>query len=96
MAKPSKNNKDLEAKIIAKAWKDPAFKKKLLTNPKATLNEMGYTVSEKTTVEVREDSPTRLTFVIPPSPVDLQKLSENELEKVAAACVIQGSCFFSW
>ena len=32
-------NDDVKAKIIAKAWKDPAFRKKLIAKPKEELKE---------------------------------------------------------
>ena len=33
------------AKVIARAWSDPAFKQKLLENPKEALHECGYDMS---------------------------------------------------
>ena len=51
--RPSKN--ELEAKIIAKAWKDPRFKEKLLKNPKAAFKEVGLDIPENIRVKVIED-----------------------------------------
>ncbi len=72
-------------KIIARAWKDPAFKKKLLANPKEALIEMGVHVSANVNVQVIEDTNSSYTFVLPASPANAKNLSEAELEKVAAA-----------
>jgi hypothetical protein len=85
MATPSKNNnmKDIEAKVFAKAWKDATFKKKLLSNPKAALTEMGYTIPEGVNVRCIEDAKNSLTIVLPATPAGSAQLSEAELSKIA-------------
>jgi hypothetical protein len=70
--------------IIAKAWKDPAFKKKLLEHPKETLKECGYTFHENVTVKVIEESSNSYTFVLPAKPAHAQNLSDAALNKIAA------------
>jgi hypothetical protein len=94
MAKPSKSIHEIEAKATAKAWKDPAFKKKLLSNPKAALEEMGCTFQPNTNVRIYEDNANTYTFVLRASPVNAQSLPESELEKLAAAggCIFRGTC----
>lgn len=69
--------------LIAKVWKDPTFKKKLLTNPKQTLIEMGYQIPEGINVRVVEDDAKTLTFVIPHAPKEVNELSEKELCNLA-------------
>lgn len=34
------------ARVVAHAWSDPAFKARLLSEPRATLNELGYSLPE--------------------------------------------------
>lgn len=72
-------------KIIAKAWKDPAFKKRLLSNPKAVIDEMGGDLPDNVKVKVVEDAADTFTFVLPPSPTKGRELNEKDLEKVAGA-----------
>ncbi len=72
-------------KIIARAWKDPAFKKKLLTNSREALKEMGVNVPSNVNVKVIEDSANTYTFVLPASPANAKNLSEAELENIAGA-----------
>lgn len=80
----NRSKKDIEAKIIAKAWKDPVYKKKLLSHPKEALNEMGDKIPDRVKVRVVEDSKDSFTFVLPASPANIQKLSPGQLEQLAA------------
>ncbi len=69
--------------VIAKAWKDPTFKKKLLNNPKEALESCGIKIPANINVKVIEDSTNTYTFVLPVAPKNAQTLSEAELAKVA-------------
>ena len=84
MANKPKNGKELEAKIIAHAWKDPRYKEKLLKNPRAALKEMGLDVPENIQIKVVEDKPNSFTFVLPPAAAGSREMSDQELEKLAA------------
>jgi nitrile hydratase subunit alpha len=44
------------AKIVAKAWVDPAFKAKLMTDAKGTLREMGFALNRTPKLVVLEDT----------------------------------------
>lgn len=77
-------SKNPKAKIIARAWKDPAFKKKLLQDPKGALMEMGMKTGDAK-VKVVEDNNNSITFVLPPTPHNLGNISEEQLETIAAA-----------
>ena len=37
------------AKVVARAWTDPAFKARLLANPRAAVGELGYQIESKVT-----------------------------------------------
>ncbi len=76
---------NIREKIIAKAWKDPTFKKKLQTNPGQALKEMGVNVPANVNVKVIEDTNSTYTFVLPASPANAKNLSDAELETVAGA-----------
>ena len=69
-------------RVIAKAWREPAFKAKLIANPRATLAETGVSIPADVTVKVVEDTPTRLHLVLPPKPTG--ELSDEALDKIAA------------
>ena len=71
----------VHGRIIARAWRDPAFKAKLIADPKAVLHEAGVTVPTNITVQVLEDTATSFHFVLPPKP--LAELSDEALEKAA-------------
>jgi hypothetical protein len=77
--------RDIEARIIAKAWKDEAYKQELLTNPKAVIErEFGVQFTEEISIQIREENPTALYFVLPMRPqIEEQELSEKDLEEVS-------------
>ena len=68
-------------KIIARAWRDPAFKAKLLADPHATLREAGFQLREGMTVKVVENTDSHVHLVLPPKPSG--ELSDAELDNVA-------------
>ncbi|ACC81662.1 NHLP leader peptide family RiPP precursor [Nostoc punctiforme] len=81
----AQTRQDIEARIIAKAWKDEAYKQELVTNPKAVIErEFGVEFPADVNVQVLEENPTSLHFVLPISPVAIaQELSEEQLEAIA-------------
>lgn len=97
-----KNNyKELEHKIIAKAWKDPEFKKKLLKNPRETIESFiktesgfeGMMIPKDYKIKVVEAEEKTLIISIPPAPQQVRNLSDAELELVAAAGLKLGGEF---
>lgn len=80
----SNNQEAKKNEIIAKAWKDPTFKKQLLEDPKAALNACGCDIPESMTVHVVEEAKGSYIFVIPASPSQLNRFSDAELESLAA------------
>jgi hypothetical protein len=67
MAETEQDNAAAYSKIIAKAWRDPAFKAKLLADPQAALKNAGISVPTGVTVKVVENTDTHVHFVLPPS-----------------------------
>ena len=74
-------------KIIAKAWRDPAFKAELIANPAAALKAEGIDVPAGMAVTVLEHTDKQFHLVLPPVPTD--ELSEDDLEAVAGGTIGQ-------
>jgi hypothetical protein len=77
--------KDLEAKIVALAWKDDEFRAKFLADPKAQFEEkLGTKLPGSLVMTAHAENQNHLHFVIPAKPTaDLDELSDDDLEKVA-------------
>ncbi len=64
--------KDKEwAKIIAQAWSDEEFKKKLFADPRAVLKECGVDVPEGLNIKLVENKENELTIPFPAKPSEL-------------------------
>jgi len=74
--------------LIAKAWSDEAFKKRLLADPKAAMKEVGMDAPEGVEIEVVESTQEKAYLVIPPKPVG--ELSDEDLDKVAGGAFLSG------
>ncbi len=66
-------------KIVAKAWSDELFKKRLLADPKTILKEHGFEMPADVTVKVVEDSGKTVHVVLPERPGEL---ATDELDQV--------------
>jgi len=81
-----KQRKQLEEKLIAKAMKDETFRKILLENPKAAIEEeTGIKLPEAINLKVVEEDAATFYLVLPPkiNPEKEDELSEAELEMVS-------------
>ncbi len=93
---------DLEAKLIEKAMADEAFKRELMSNPKAAIaKEVGQELPTELEFEVLEQTPTKLYLVLPMSEnaegSPSEELSEEQLEAVAGGLVAgDGGCIKIW
>ena len=59
------------AKVIAKAWVDEEFKKRLIEDPATVLKENGIEIPEGMTVKVVERKENEILIPLPPVPADL-------------------------
>ncbi|WP_334812692.1 NHLP leader peptide family RiPP precursor [Nostoc sp.] len=75
--------REIEEKIIARAWQDASFKQKLLSNPRAAFEKEGIPLPQSIELKVVEESSNTLYFVLPIQPSETGELSEAELESVA-------------
>lgn len=71
------DRKSLQSRLIAKAWADDEFKRRLLANPGEALRAEGIEVPAGIEIAVVENTADRFTFVLPRRPKD--ELSEREL-----------------
>jgi hypothetical protein len=74
------------AKIVARAWNDPAFKKRLKEKPKEVLESNGITIHAGTRVIVNENTKDAWHLTLPEKP--LEELSEEKLREIAAGHTI--------
>jgi hypothetical protein len=73
--------KDPRADVLAKAVKDPAFRKELLADPAAAIEKAtGVKVPAGMNVKVIEDSASVVHLVLPADP---KALNESDLKKVS-------------
>lgn len=74
---------DFEDKINAHAWKSPAFKKKLLADPRAALSELtGARIPGEASIKVIEEGKKECVIVLHQAPPNAANMSEEELQKV--------------
>ncbi|MEH1992175.1 NHLP leader peptide family RiPP precursor [Nostoc sp.] len=85
MSEQRKTRQDIEAHIIAQAWKDEAYKQELLSNSKAIIErEFDVQLPAQVNVRVMQEDSTNLYFVLSARPnLSNAELSEEQLEAVA-------------
>ena len=87
--------RDLEARIVAKAWKDPSYKARLLNDPKAVLQseisaiDPAVSLPAALQVSVHEEGPNLYHLVLPRNPreIALSEVLGDNLEVVAPQTV---------
>ncbi|MGH6671544.1 MAG: NHLP leader peptide family RiPP precursor [Xanthobacteraceae bacterium] len=85
------DRRSFEARIIAKAWKDPNYKQRLLANPKGVLQQEVASIDPSVVlpsslqVQVHQESPDVYHLVLPRNPQDISlgELLGDNLEAVA-------------
>ncbi|AWB43599.1 NHLP leader peptide family natural product precursor [Paenibacillus sp. CAA11] len=59
----------LQSQVVQKAWQDPSFKTKLLSDPKAALQEfLGVELPDHIKVKAVEEQSDEFFIVLPPNP----------------------------
>jgi hypothetical protein len=70
--------REVEAKIVARAWTDESYRTRLKEDPRAAVaEETGIAVPETVTIEVLEETPEKAYLVIP---VRRVALADGELD----------------
>lgn len=94
-SKPILTRRDLEARIVARAWREPNYKQRLLQNPKSVLLEQLQTISPSVelpaalNVAVHEEAADQYHLVLPrnPTEITLHDLAGENLEALAPQTV---------
>lgn len=92
--KPVKTRKQLEAQLIDRALKDETFRQELVRDPKDVFErELSIRIPEHITVQVLEESPSKVYIVLPRSPASPRReLVDEELEEVAGGSTLEEWC----
>jgi hypothetical protein len=75
-------------KIASKAWKDDAFKKRLVSSPAAVLKEEGLEPPKDTQVRIVEDTSSVVHLTLRAKPA--MELSEDDLLRVVGGKAVGG------
>ena len=78
----------LTGPVVARAWRDAAFRQRLLAEAAQALREHGVEVPQGVQVRVVENSANLVRFTLPPKPAG--DLTDEELDQVAAAGDVGG------
>ncbi len=100
----SKSQRNLRAQLIARAWHDPIFKEKLLTDPQPAIEEeLDLRLPEDLQVTVLEETPDTLYLILPGSNgalfresgngIGRQKKSEKDIQSRLIAKAGQDAAF---
>jgi len=76
--------RELEDRLITKAWKEPDFRKELVNDPKGTFEK--YTarkLPDELKIFIHEEDGNTLHLTVPPVPSNVSELSDEELQRVA-------------
>jgi hypothetical protein len=73
----------LSGPVVARAWRDADFRRRLLAEPAQALAEHGVQVPEGLEVRVVENAAGLVHLILPPKPGD--DLSDEQLDQVAAS-----------
>lgn len=78
---------DIEAQLMNQAMQDPAFRDRLLTNPKAVLSEQGLAIPEDVQIQVLQETSNQYYLVLPAmsgtAAESAGALSDADLETIA-------------
>ena len=74
-------SQQIYGQLVMRAWNDPEFQKKLTTNTRETLKEIGLDLPPDIELEVHIQTPKHIHLIIPEKPPELGELTEEEMRK---------------
>lgn len=95
----SKTTEKKLAKLIARAWDDAEFKKRLVKDPAAVLTENGVALPEGVKLKVVEDTADVLHLVLPAKPtaaLEIYDLTPEDMKDYQSMRAAGQSCFQNW
>ncbi len=88
---PAVTRRDVETRLIERAWKDPEFKRRVISDPKGMFEKhLGQKLPAELKIIVHEEDANTVHLSIPPAPTNLSELSDEELERVSGGSEIGG------
>lgn len=76
------DNQSKFSEVVSKAWSDPNFKKRLMSNPRETLQAAGIKVPPGIRISIVENTDDNVTIVLPRKPSG--ELSDAQLDQISA------------
>jgi len=84
----SERNQLIWGEIVARAWRDPEYKQRLIANPKEVLIEAGSSVPDELEVRVVENTSDVRYLILPESPARSRgSLTDEALDAVSGGGV---------
>ena len=71
--------------VVARAWREPTYKQRLMAEPAAVLREAGIELPAGQQVRVVENTDQVVHLVLPQQP---RELSDEQLEQVAGGMIL--------
>jgi Nitrile hydratase, alpha chain len=89
---PEGTRQKIESVLVQKCWKDPVFRKEVVSDPKGMLEKhLGQKLPEQVKIFIHEEDANTLHLSIPPAPSNLAELSDEDLQKVAGGTDLIGT-----
>lgn len=83
---------DMEARVVERAIKDESFRRQLIADPHAALQQvLGVSLPGTVSIEVVEETPGTMYLVLPPADTGSRELSEEEVGAVAGGGITWSS-----
>jgi hypothetical protein len=82
--------------IISRAWKDDAFRARLLADPASALEECGVEVPRDVHLYIHENSTAEMHVVIPGRPDEIDEAVEEDLTIDSGGCKLPCRGDNSW
>jgi len=88
--------RNLETALIEQCWKDPEFKKAVVSDPKGMFERhTGRMLPPQVKIFIHEEDSNTLHLTIPPAPSNLSELSDADLERIAGGTDIGMTLLFA-
>jgi hypothetical protein len=86
---PGLTRHDFEAKIVKRCWEDEEFRKEFTADPAgAFVTYLKVPLASLPSISVHQEDPGSWHIVLPASPANASRLSEEDLEKVAGGAIV--------